>query len=204
MEKRRIFLSSDLHLGHSNSIAYCKRPWYRPEDFITDNTDSRCVWLSNEIRMARTVEMDNCLVSKWNEVVRNEDVVYHLGDFCFPGYLGFSAFDYENRLNGTIVHIMGNHDKKSYVPGVKSAIVKMDGKSFFLIHRPPTRSRDIPDSCDIIFCGHIHDKWTHKWLDDKLLVNVGVDVRGFQPWLLGDAISHSMKIMRYFRKNQKQ
>jgi len=76
------WFTADTHFGHSNIIRYCNRPF----------SDS--------------VEMDNAIIANWNNVVGKDDLVYHLGDFCFGN------FDhYFNQLNGLIIFIKGNHDK---------------------------------------------------------------------------------------------
>ncbi len=56
------FYTSDTHFGHRLMISdRIKRP--RP--------------------FGDTDEMDEFLVRAWNDAVNPDDVVYHLGDFCF-------------------------------------------------------------------------------------------------------------------------
>lgn len=77
-----IFFTSDLHLGHSNIIRYCNRPFEHVAD------------------------MDNTLIKNWNNKVRPDDQVYVLGDFSFghpDKYVGY--------LHGRIFLVPGNHDK---------------------------------------------------------------------------------------------
>ena len=59
------YFTADTHFGHGNIIKYCNRPF------------------------KNHLEMDDELIRRWNNVVSNEDEVYHLGDFEFgaPGYL---------------------------------------------------------------------------------------------------------------------
>jgi len=54
-----IYFTSDLHLGHKNIIKLCHRPF------------------------ASLKEMDETLVSNWNQVVTNGDTVYIIGDLMF-------------------------------------------------------------------------------------------------------------------------
>ncbi len=54
--------------------------------------------------------MDNALIDGWNNVVRSDDVVYHLGDFSMVG--GARTIDYIHSLNGRIKLVPGNHDSK--------------------------------------------------------------------------------------------
>ena len=83
-----VFLVSDTHFGH---VGVCKftnkdgakmRPWTDPD------------------------EMDEEMVKRWNETVRPNDKVYHLGDVV----INRKALKIMSRLNGDKVLIRGNHD----------------------------------------------------------------------------------------------
>lgn len=80
-----IFFVSDTHWGHANVIRYSNRPF----------TD--------------VDHMNEILVKNWNEVVKPEDTVWHLGDFAFMSYPEFKKLIW--RLNGNINVCLGNHDK---------------------------------------------------------------------------------------------
>lgn len=81
-----ILFTSDTHFGHANIIRYCNRPF------------------------KSVLEMDECMISNWNQKVSKDDTVYHLGDFAFGRY--WEDIDkYRKRLNGKIHLIKGNHDK---------------------------------------------------------------------------------------------
>lgn len=79
-----IFFTSDTHFGHYNAIQHCKRPFSSVE------------------------EMDEALISRWNEDVGAKDIVYHLGDFKFSSKQKVSY--YLDRLDGRVILIRGNHD----------------------------------------------------------------------------------------------
>lgn len=81
---RDIWVISDTHFGHDNIIKYCERPFQ----------DSK--------------EMDERIVQNWNSVVKDGDIVYHLGDVYF-GERGRSVLLSE-RLKGRKRLILGNHD----------------------------------------------------------------------------------------------
>lgn len=54
--------------------------------------------------------MDNSIIERWNNRVKDGDFVYHLGDFCWGNAQLWAQ--YRQRLNGTICLIRGNHDKQ--------------------------------------------------------------------------------------------
>jgi calcineurin-like phosphoesterase family protein len=57
--------------------------------------------------------MNEAIIHNWNDVVQNEDEVYHLGDFCFRGPNDAEAF--VSRLKGKKYLIRGNHDHNPVV-----------------------------------------------------------------------------------------
>lgn len=75
---------ADTHFGHANIIKYDERPF--------SNVD----------------EMDECLISRWNEKVSDNDEIYMIGDFAFSH--GKSADWYLKRLKGRKHLIIGNHE----------------------------------------------------------------------------------------------
>jgi len=83
------WFTSDTHFNHANIIKYCNRPFV--------NID----------------EMDAVLIDNWNERVKPNDIVWHLGDFIFSRNWKEIA-KLANRLNGKISLLKGNHDKYLY------------------------------------------------------------------------------------------
>jgi calcineurin-like phosphoesterase family protein len=84
-----VFLTSDTHFGHAGVCHFTRndgvtklRPWTDPD------------------------EMDEEMVKRWNETVRPNDKVYHLGDVV----INRKALKIMSRLNGDKVLIRGNHD----------------------------------------------------------------------------------------------
>ena len=84
-----VFLTSDTHFGHTGVCRFTRndgvtklRPWTDPD------------------------EMDEEMVKRWNETVRPNDKVYHLGDVV----INRKALKTLARLNGDKVLIRGNHD----------------------------------------------------------------------------------------------
>ena len=80
----RIFLIADTHFGDDNIRLYEERPF--------PDTDT----------------MDLEMIRRWNSVVGDHDLVYHLGDFCSGGQE--RCRELLSRLKGRKFLVMGNHD----------------------------------------------------------------------------------------------
>lgn len=82
------YITADLHFWHKNTLVYYpeKRPFKNIE------------------------EMNESLISEWNENVSDGDTIYFLGDFSFKGFQ--ATEEMLKRLNGKKIMIIGNHDKK--------------------------------------------------------------------------------------------
>ena len=83
------FIVSDTHFGHENTCTKFKREDGSPLRPFKD-----------------AQEMDEFMVKAWNERVRPNDKVYHLGDVA----IGRRHLQTLSRLNGDKVLIKGNHD----------------------------------------------------------------------------------------------
>ncbi|MHA1731659.1 MAG: metallophosphoesterase [Promethearchaeota archaeon] len=169
----RTFFTSDHHFGHANIIRHCKRPF------------------------SNVAEMNWFMIQRWNQVVGEDDLVYYLGDFCWkkPDCSILSRLKF-----GRMVFFIGNHDHSGQLKVLNSdkvefwedGVVELGGRKFFLTHWPIDASDEYPT-----ICGHMHEKWkilpTGSVVEEfrrgksevKLLkqpiLNVGVDVHGFEP-----------------------
>ena len=88
---RDIFIISDTHFGHANMLKF------------TDSTTGARVrpqWESVD-------DMDNHMITQWNSVVKDNDIVYHLGDVYIGGNRGVTILP---QLRGRKRLILGNHD----------------------------------------------------------------------------------------------
>lgn len=130
-----IYVTADLHLGHANIIKYCDRPF------------------------ATVDEMNETIIEKWNYLVRDEDVVYVLGDMALCSRSKVETLI--ARLRGYKVLVMGNHDRQHGVAWwlnvgfseVHKGPIELNafGTTFLLSHEP-----QVSDHMNIH--GHIHDK----------------------------------------------
>lgn len=139
MSESKIYLVSDLHLGHANIIKYCNRPFDTVE------------------------EMNEKLIQNWNDTVRDDDRVFFLGDFALGDKKKTIAWS--QRLNGRKVMIYGNHDhqrpKVYYEAGFEhvSRWPIVIQNRYLLSHAPFEPQDGKADRGALInIYGHIHDK----------------------------------------------
>ena len=79
------FFTSDTHFDDEFAIPYFSRPFQSVD------------------------EMNAIMVERWNHVVTNNDIVYHLGDFTTKDLSHFTKW--ATRLNGNIRILPGNMDR---------------------------------------------------------------------------------------------
>ena len=162
------FFSADMHLSSANTIDYCNRP-YRD-------------WQ----------HMNQCLYKSFNERMKSEDTLIHVGDFCWTGKGGkLKAVDHEKKINAKIIHVLGNHDRNnSLKAGVDQAVMTLGKYKVLIVHIPPENdTAEKYADFDFIICGHVHNLWKHSFLtftpvDEQIripIINVGVDVWNYKP-----------------------
>lgn len=163
----RLFFTSDLHLGHFNIIRYCNRPFKSIQ------------------------EMDDTLIHNINERVEQDDMLFHLGDFCFSRSSEASdapkkPFDYYRSriVCNNIIFLRGNHDQNNSVRTHIQSMVLYYGKNTINLTHYPDHAES---KYDLNLVGHVHDKWKFRtntvWDLEKIsyTINVGVDVWNFRP-----------------------
>jgi calcineurin-like phosphoesterase family protein len=159
------FFTADTHFGHANIIKYCTRPF------------------------ATSKEMDAAMIKNWNETVKQDDEVYHLGDFVFVKTYT-KALEILVRLNGRIHFVWGNHDndelKTSAVfnSSQYAAEIELDGHHITLCHYPMAAWNHSHHG-SLMFHGHTHGS-TPK-IPNRF--DVGVDVCGFKPVTLQELLA---------------
>lgn len=153
---------SDTHFNHEKIIGYCNRPFQTVE------------------------EMDEHLIKQWNSVVSKDDLVYHLGDFS----LGMQFEEYKKlvgRLNGEIILIYGNHDRKgkSFLKrvGFKETHKKPLVVGNYILSHKPLIEEVIPEGF-INLHGHIHNNGYGDREDTHKNVNLSVEMHDYTPiWI---------------------
>lgn len=172
----KIWVSSDLHLGHDREFLY------KPRGFS-------CIEEHNQY-----------VVSAWNQVISPEDTVYILGDLMLND--NARGMYWLAQFNGNLKLIRGNHDSEARwelyqtLPNIEligwATMLKYKKYSFYLSHYPTlTANQDLekPLKAKVInLCGHAHTQ--NKWVDwDKgLIYHCELDAHYNHPVLLDNII----------------
>jgi calcineurin-like phosphoesterase family protein len=107
--------TSDQHFWHNNIIKYCKRPF--------DNQQ----------------QMNDAILTLYNETIGPNDEVYHLGDICFYEK---KAIELLEQMNGRKHLVSGNHDAKKLARWIGWETsqaykeIKDEGRKVILCHYP--------------------------------------------------------------------
>lgn len=183
-----ILFTSDLHLGHSNVLDACNRPF------------------------ASIEEMNESLIERWNQKVSAKSEVYILGDFSWRSQVDVRI--YLDRMKGKKHLIVGNHDYKlvkkldnpeKYFESVSHMqLINLENKLITLCHYPMiewNRSRyalEQENSTSWLIHGHIHNDregMAFKFIKDNLpcALNAGVDINNFEPVTFQDLLENNNK-----------
>ena len=134
---------------------------------------------------------DEYLISRWNDRIRDEDIVYHLGDFAYGGGHAYARQVFY-QLRGRKFLIVGNHEGQ----GLRLPWAAPPVQACRVVVQDPGMSR--PVGCWLSHYGH--RTWPNVWRGDIHLYghshgslpgtarscDVGVDVWGYRPVRLPD------------------
>lgn len=161
------------------------------------------LWAKKRHKWSSIHEMNEGLIKMWNDVVKEDDDVFNLGDLSFQVNRKFDEINsILRRLNGNHHLIFGNHDRHKNIYLFENIKTKQDNifltlkddigeVEFFLAHYPykhAMKEKDLlerPDSYvqyrrkeggEIIplLNGHVHDAWMIR----KDCLNLGFDAHG--------------------------
>ena len=160
------WLTADTHFFHANIIKYCSRPF------------------------ASVEEMNAELVKRWNSVVGENDIVHHLGDFCFGKRE--NVLEVLPKLNGKIDIVLGNHDHHKigfyYEAGFHRVYDKpVVLRNFFILSHAPLEWVE-DDGPYMNFFGHVHDSAVYKTVTPRSLCAC-VERWGYKPVKWEDAVA---------------
>lgn len=138
---------SDLHFGHERIMLLDKRPY-------------------RDVR-----EMDSALIKKWNAAVKDGDLTYILGDFCWEKDERW--IDILRQLKGEKVLIRGNHDLRNMSCQLQAEFnqvldyleVKDKGRHVVLCHYPLMFYKNATFKDWYMLCGHVHTTRENSFLE---------------------------------------
>lgn len=183
-----IFFTSDHHFGHENIIKFCNRPF----------KDAR--------------EMNEELIKRWNEKIKPNDHVYHLGDFGLTYKENLAQII--DQLNGKIYLIVGNHESAALQNRKKFEWVKEyfelkvkdpDGQGGYqriMLFHYAMRTWRGEGRGNWHLYGHSHGNLPD--LEDKYSFDIGVDNHDFYPLSYDEvkAIMQTKKWVSGYERNK--
>lgn len=136
-----IWFISDTHFGHANFLKFEKEDETKIRPFNS------------------TQEMDEYMVQKWNEVVKDGDKVYHLGDVVMNAK---HCTRYLGRLRGSKRLCIGNHDllernSQYYTEFKKITLWRLFKEHGFICTHVPLKKSSMRHA-KVNVHGHIHER----------------------------------------------
>jgi len=175
---RRLYFIADTHFGHAEIIKTFQRPFSGPD------------------------EMTETLIENWNEVVGQNDLIYHLGDFGL--WLRVDLSGIFRRLHGHKILIRGNHDNEEtlalpWTDAAKGLMITAQSQDIWLSHNPQTSWEGCEQGAWHLY-GHVHGRGRRNGLS----LDAGVDCWDFRPVGFAE-IRERMKLLALYqdRKIQK-
>ena len=173
-----IWLISDTHFNHARDFIL------QPRGFTTIN------------------EMNEAIIQRWNDRVKPDDIVYHLGDVIM-GDLD-SGIELIKRLNGHIRLAIGNHDTPARIEAFKSLfddiqfgyrIIKK--KKVFLLTHYPQITGNYDNSQTYSIHGHTHS--LNPFNEDYPMYNVSCEAHFCTPILFEEAIEQIRNYKNFYK-----
>lgn len=181
---QRLWFTSDTHYHHANICSATTR-WINP---VT-------------LREFKSLEhMDAMLAGNINEVVGQDDILFHLGDWSFGGFEKIQEF--REKIVCKNVHlILGNHDQhitnnrencqslfSSVNKYLELSVTKNGVKVVFVLMHFPIASWNDMARGAIHLHGHVHLSDRHRVGPGKMM-DVGVDGNDLKPVSVGEILS---------------
>ena len=189
-----VWITSDTHYGHKN-ICRGVTNWRLPDGTIP----------ISQTRDFKSIEqMNDTIINNINEVVKQDDILIHLGDWSFGGFDKIEEF--RSQINCKNIHlIFGNHDH--HIERNKEGIQKLFSSvqnylrlevrrpinkatvekfTFVCMHYPIASWHDMNQGV-IHLHGHVHLP-SHLRIAEGKAMDVGVDGNGLEPLSLDEIV----------------
>jgi calcineurin-like phosphoesterase family protein len=188
----KVFITSDTHFSHSN-ICRSTTNW---------RTQDGKVPISQTRDFPTLEKMNSTIVNNINDIVGQDDILIHLGDWSFGGFDNIQQF--RDRIICKNIHlILGNHDQhidnnkdncRSLFTSVSPYTNLEVGQFKFVLMHYPISSWDGLNKSVMHLHGHTHLP-THMRLAKGQRMDVGIDGHPeFRPYNL---ISEVVPLLRH-------
>jgi calcineurin-like phosphoesterase family protein len=184
-----IWFTADTHFSHRRIPLYAKRRFCLSKE---EQIKSDQIWSNGGPNLSKwgpswdsISKMNDYLINKINECVRKDDILWHLGDFCFcpksrdPEQEAQKIFKKINCKN--IYFLWGNHDNKKISPFFKECYeryeLKHKSKHIVLSHYAQAVWNKSHSGAWMLY-GHSHssaENWLDEMMPGRLSIDVGVD-----------------------------
>lgn len=177
----RVFFTSDTHFNHGNIVKYCHRP------FMTEKEEKLLAEHANFRISEETVRrMDGELIEQINKTVAEDDILWHLGDFCFAGNNDYyeMCWNYRKQIRCKTVNLIwGNHDHKPKLASCgfneshDLVRISVNRQRIVLCHYAMLTWESSGKGCWQLY-GHSHrnlEDWADKFMPGRKSLDVGVD-----------------------------
>lgn len=168
------YVVADLHLGHANVLKYEYIRVHELSKWITyhygpmnENEILEAVSSPDHPRFKQVVYWHNeMIIDAWNSVIKDEDIVFFLGDFCLTKNIE-RIKDWVSQLRGRKRMIMGNHDLRKeafYMECGFESVCRwpvLYNRHIWLSHEPMPKEL-VPEGY-INFFGHVHSNESFNW-----------------------------------------
>lgn len=182
------FFTADWHLGHSNIIKYCKRPFLSREEEGLMQLVDRGVIPPKEFKISSesTERMTNAIIDNTNAVVGPDDSLVIIGDFCAaPKHDRSGVADkFRKSINCKNVYLIyGNHDDRNVLKEIfpfaeDCYSFNVNGQNIFCSHYP-CRSWNKAHHGSWCLYGHVHGKYGPEDNGDLMPYEKSVFTDGF-------------------------
>jgi calcineurin-like phosphoesterase family protein len=189
---QKLWLTSDTHYSHSN-ICRSTTNWTNAERLTRD--------------FKSLSHMNDALVNNINEVVGEDDILIHLGDWSFGGFDKIEEF--RNRIVCKNIHlVLGNHDEKiaKNQNEIQSLFSSVQHYIHLDVRRPSDRGKGLVDKYTFVLMhfpiaswdgmsrgtihlhGHVHLP-PHQRVGNGKSLDVGVDGNNMMPISLDEVLT---------------
>jgi calcineurin-like phosphoesterase family protein len=170
------------------------KAFYSDPHFWHTNIINKCGRAFNDVE-----EMNNALISNYNSVIGNNDIVLWVGD-CFFTKNDDQYRDLLSSMNGRKILVIGNHDQSEsamaalgFDLAMREAVLSINGVVCRVSHYPYNGTPGILDKYknrrphknpgEILLHGHNH---SFEKVTSTRSINIGVDAWNFSPALYED------------------